>query len=301
MIFWLKFFQPDLEGNVRMKAGGIYLTNGEGGSNRMSQLKKMAAQGIVLSLLIGLSGVPAMAEQVIGDLDDGVSATLKTDIDSKTAQSGQTFEAQLGDAVRYKDQTLPAGTAFRGQITKVQPGYVTLEVQEATLPSGQGFSFAPEKYTPRDKKTAMGTSGRGRIFLKGTVEQAPYTAAGLATTIPLRVTEAVTGPALIPIGLGVRMLTGATVGIFRHSGRYENKPAGYRVVRGALDGSGIPRIVSFITGRSDDAPTQMAAGDSVKLYFNEDGLRDLFQTADSGAAMQPETPAQSSASMTTEE
>jgi hypothetical protein len=265
-------------------------------------LCRLALQGVVFSLLLGISGLPAQAEQVLKHLGDGIPVTLKTEINGETATVGQPFEAELLQNIQYKNWVLPVGTDFRGQVAKVahskrfsRPGYVVLQVQEATLPSGQTFAFDENKYKPTSHKT---TADEARTFGENVGAQLPFTAAGLGATIPLRATDAVSTLGAVPIGLGVRMATGATVGLFRNGGDYANKPAAYRFVRGALDGSGVPTMVRFVAVK--DPEPVLAAGQQINLHLNKDGLQDLFQSSGASTVMSPEASTQPAAAAPSE-
>ncbi|HEY9685347.1 MAG TPA: hypothetical protein V6C52_00070 [Coleofasciculaceae cyanobacterium] len=265
-------------------------------------LHRLALQGVVFSLLLSVSGLPAQAEQVLKHLGDGIPVTLKTEINGETATVGQPFEAELLQNIQYKDWVLPVGTDFRGQVAKVahskrfsRPGYVVLQVQEATLPSGQTFAFDESKYKPTSHKI---TAGDAKTFGENILIPLPYTAAGLGTTIPLVATGAVSTLSALPIGLGVRMATGATTGLFRHGGDYANKAAAERFARGALDGSGIPTVVRMVAVKEPNPV--LCAGQQISLYFNKDGLQDLFQTSGASTVMSPEATTQPTAATPSE-
>jgi hypothetical protein len=223
---------------------------------------------------IGLS----WGEQVIKSPKKGVEVELKSDLSSMTATAGQPFEAELKDDLRYDNLTLPAGTDFRGEVTKAspskhfgRPGYVGLQVREAVLPDGRTFEFDPVKYEPRDQKLHHPDT---YTFPELILTQMPYTLIALAVTVPLNYAADVDPIPLIAVGEGVRIAAGAIGGLFRP--RYRNEPVPRKIALGALDGSGVPRIVGFI-GKYPEP--DFHAGDHIKLYFNPNGLTDLMQAA----------------------
>ncbi len=227
-------------------------------------------------VLICFSGSPAWSEQVLKNLKQGVGVYLRTPLDGKTAQVGQVFEGVLTEDLRYKSWVLPKGTSLTGQITQVKhskrlgrPGYVVLEVQEAALPHGQAFSIDPRSYPPRQKRIYHPET---LTFPEIIFQQIPSSAAGLGASIPIQAKGKVEPLGAFPISLGVRTALGAVYGLVRPA--YRGQPVAYRLTQGALNGTGIPRLVGFL-GKYPEP--RFNAGDRLGLFFNQDALRDLFQ------------------------
>jgi hypothetical protein len=240
-------------------------------------LRQTVVSGILISILAGSIGL-SWAEQVIRCPWHGVNAQLKTDVQGATATQGQPFDAALSEDVRYKNWVLPVGTDFKGEITQVghskrfgRPGYVVMDVEQATLPNGTTFTFDPSKYRPRHKKLH---NPEAQTFPQAAAIQASYTAVSLAVTLPLYYGTKTDALPLFAVGEGVRMLAGAAFGLVRP--KYKNEPVARKFTLGALDGSGIPRVVGFFTKYPEP---DYHAGDTVKLYLNPHGLKDLFQSA----------------------
>jgi hypothetical protein len=239
----------------------------------------------VLATPLGLFGELSWADQVLHSPKQGVQAQLKTDVQGATATQGQPFDAVLTEDVRYKNQVLPAGTDFQGEITQVRhsrrfsrPGYVVLHVEQATLPNGQTFSFDPARYTPRDNKLHHPDS---LSFAQTVGYQLPYTLVALAVTVPLHYAADVDSLPLIPVGEGIRMGAGALFGLVRP--KFRNEPVARKLALGAMDGSGIPRVVGFFTKYPEP---DYHAGDTVTLYMNPNGLKDLLNSASSSSTPQ---------------
>lgn len=239
-------------------------------------LRHWFASGMILSVIANAGILPCQAGQVIKNPKHPLDVRLKTDVWGSKAAEGQIFEAELGDNLRYKNWSLPAGTMFRGQVSVVKhskhlgrPGYVVLNVDEAQLPDGTRFDFDPQLYKPRKAKL----HDKNSLTMKQTVfQQLPSTALGLGATLPLTITGSVGGLAAVPIGLGVRMLSGSTFALSEKS-KYKNQPVPVRVANGALDGSGLIRMLGFLNKYPEP---EYKTGDTIKLYLNPKGLRELF-------------------------
>lgn len=250
-------------------------------ARKRNAFRQAVASSLLISLVAGTIGL-SWGEQVLKSPKKGVDVELKSDVAAATAMPGQQFEAELKDDLHYQDLTLPAGTDFKGEITKAapskhfgRPGYVVLEVNQAVLPDGRVYQFDQTKYKPRDKKLHHPDT---YTFPELILTQMPYTLAGLAVTIPLT-TAADTDP--IPaalIGEAVRIGAGAIAGLFLP--RYKHEAVPRKIALGALDGSGVPRIVGFI-GKYPEP--NYHAGDHINLYFNPDALTELMQTASTTA------------------
>ena len=243
------------------------------------------ATGLML-LTVGLNNA-GWADQHIRNLKRPLTVQLQSPVNGNTATVGQPFEASLSEPVHYKNLTLPAGTHFKGHISKMghskhfgRPGYVVLQTDEATLPNGQALSFDPAKYPPREKDLHYKYA---ETFLQSVVYQLPYNAVSAGVTVPLHYAADVAVGPLIAVGEGIRILTGAIIGPFRP--RFKNEPMPRKIALGALDGSGFPRLVGFI----DKYPEpEYQPGDLVKLYLNPNGLNDLFRNGQSAVTpLQP--------------
>lgn len=247
--------------------------------NFHSMGRRLLVSALALSLMIGSAGL-GWADQKLWSLNSGMNVQLESDVSTKTAAVGQTVQAKLGQDVHYHDMTLPAGTTFQGHITEIahskplgRPGYVVVAVDQATLPNGQTFDLS--KYPASTRRIH---DPEAQPFLAGIAENIPYNLVGLGLTIPLHVAADVSTLSLVPVGLGARMATGSLFGLVRP--RYRGMPVLYKVVKGGLDGSGIPTLVRFVSGAEEP---DYHAGDNMKLYVNSQGLHDLFQ-ASSGLA-----------------
>jgi hypothetical protein len=234
-----------------------------------------SAIGLGLAFVINAAPLTSQAEeQSINHPKHSVNVRLNTDVWGTSAAEGQIFEAQLPEDLHYKTWELPKGTVFRGEVTTVKhskhfgrPGYVVLNVEEAQLPDGTRFGF--DAYKPRNAKT----HDKGALTFKQTVvQQLPTSLLGLGATLPITLTGAASGVSMIPVGVGVRMLSGSTFAMSRKS-KYSAKPVPQRVAYGALDGSGLIRALGFVNKYPEP---EYKAGDMIPLYFNPKGLHELF-------------------------
>lgn len=234
---------------------------------------RILALGMAASLALN-AGLPGWAE-ALKSTNHPVNVQLKSDVwGSKTSQ-GQAFIAELGDDLYYKNWSIPAGTTFRGEVTKVRhsrhfgrPGYVVLNVEEAELPNGAIFAFDSKKYEPCKAKIHHKTS---LTATQTAIQQLPSSAVGLAVTLPLTLAAGVSGPVAIPIGFGARVLAGSGFAVMHPKNK--NKPVTQQVTQGAIDGSGIPRLVGFLNKYPEP---EYKAGELIPLHFNPKGLEDLF-------------------------
>ena len=267
----------------------------------MTTLRAVAQRRVLAgALALGLFGglMPAaFAEQVLEDLDDPVTVQLQTPISSTGSKVGDEFAVTLADTLRYANWTIPSGTVIRGNVAKAnssrhfsRAGYVQLQPNTATLPNGTVYDFKPTVNDPSKKKLHHPGADTFGDTVK---EQLPFTAVSLGTSIPLRVATDLPGIAVSAIALGARMTYGMIEAQWKDD--YDNMGFFERTGRGAFRGTGIPRIYKFL---SKEPEAVYAAGDQVPMYFNEDALEGLFQTANgTPAAYVP--PAQGQQGLTT--
>lgn len=241
---------------------------------------RIIAAGVAISMLLSVS----WADQTIRNLKRPIQVQLETPVQSGNTTIGQPFAAKLAEPVHYKNLTLPAGTEFKGHVAKFghskhfgRPGYVVLQTDEATLPSGQTMAFDPAKYKPTQRALRDPSS---ETFFQSVGIQSLYTTCSLGVTVPLHYAGGVDWLPLLAVGEGVRIAAGALFGLVRP--KFRNEPVPRKIALGALDGSGIPRVVNFI-GTYPEADYH--PGDSIKLYLNPRGLGDLFQSGK--AAIRP--------------
>lgn len=244
-------------------------------NNRRVALNRSVAVAATLVLLVG-SASGSWADQVLRNLKRPLLVELQSPVQGATATVGQSFEANLAEPAHYKNWTLPAGTHFKGHIASVghskhfgRPGYVELQPDEASLPNGQSVSFDATKYAPPHKKLHHPDT---ETFPQSVVRQSALTAISLGVTVPLHYAGDVNVLQCFVIGEGVRMAAGAVFGLVRP--KYRNEPVPRKIALGALDGSGIPRLVNFIGTYPEP---DYHPGDKVKLYVNPNGLQDLFK------------------------
>lgn len=238
---------------------------------------QMVAAGLLLMLSVSTANSISWADQTLRNLKRPMQVQLETPVQTANMTVGQPFAAKLTEPVHYKNMTLPAGTEFRGHISKFahskhfgRPGYAILQTDEAILPNGQTMQFDSDKYAPPNKALR---NPNAETFWQSVGIQIPYTVASLGVTIPLHYGADVPWQPLILVGEGIRMLTGAVIGLFRP--KFKNEPVPRKIALGALDGSGIPRVVQFIDVWPEP---DYHAGDQAKLYLNPNGLHDLMQS-----------------------
>lgn len=232
---------------------------------------RMVFMGLILHLW--LTAHSAAAEQTLRSLRQGMTVTLKNHIDTVTTPPGTSFEAVLPEPVRYRKYTLPADTRFRGQVQRVapskhfgRPGYLLLDVQEATLPNGTRVNL--DQYPDRNRKFyPYGDRNLATLI----ANQVPYSAAGYGLSIPLRTSASVKLLPAAAAGLGIRSGVGALFWLVRP--KMHGQPIMYRLAKGILEGSGATKPAEFIGKYPDPV---FLPGDSIKLYFPPQALKDLM-------------------------
>jgi hypothetical protein len=274
------------------------------GNGKTFKRQSVIATGLMVALtalaVTGAAPELSWADQHLRNLKRPVTVQLDTPVQSVNTTTGQPFAAKLAEPVHYKNMTLPAGTEFRGHISKVQhsrhfgrPGYVILQTDSATLPNGQTLNLESGKYEPRNRALHHPDT---ETFVESVAIQVPYTMCSLAVTLPLLYgTEARWQPLLI-VGEGVRMLVGSLFGLVRP--KFRNEPVPRKIALGALDGSGVPRVMNFL----ERAPEpDYKPGDQVKLYLPPQGLNDLFRSSQTTVlpSPAPQPTAQAVAAQTT--
>lgn len=243
---------------------------------------RIIAVGVATAMLLSVS----WADQTIRNLKRPIQVQLETPVQSANASIGQPFSAKLVEPAHYKNLTLPAGTEFKGHVAKFghskhfgRPGYVVLQTDEAALPSGQTLTFDPAKYKPTTRALHDPSA---ETFFQSVGIQSLYTACSLGVTLPLHYAGEVDWVPLLAVGEGVRIAAGGLFGLVRP--KFRNEPVPRKIALGALDGSGVPRVVNFIGTYPE---VDYHPGDSIKLYLNPQGLGDLFQSGKTASRPEP--------------
>jgi len=239
----------------------------------------MIAAGLLLNMAVTVALPNASwADQTIRNLKRPVAVQLETPVQNATATVGQAFAAKTTEPVHYKNYTLPAGTEFKGHITKLahskhfgRPGYAILQTDSATLPSGQTLNFDSAQYKPRNRALHHPDT---ETFLQSVAIQLPYTLVSMGVTLPLYYVFDVDWRPLLLVGEGVRIAAGGLFGLVRP--KFRKEPVPRKIALGMLDGSGIPRVVNFIGTYPEPDYHQ---GDQIKLYLPPQGLNDLMQAS----------------------
>jgi hypothetical protein len=259
----------------------------------MSRFPTFAGRFVRLALLMPLmasvASPLAQAEQVLTSAQEPLQLKLSTPLNSETSHYGDTFEGTLADSYRYEDKQLPAGTILKGQVHSARasmifamPGYVSLDVNAITLPSGASYQFDQNGKAVHSRKFNNPNAKTQKQVAKSNW---PFTVVSLATSIPLRYAADMSAGAIIPISLAARMLTGEVLELgkterAKHTEKQD--PPQVRVGHGLLRGSGLPAAYYMLTLGPE---ANVAAGDTIPLRFDAKTLHSLFVAGSATPAM----------------
>ncbi len=270
---------------------------------RLATLKSTLAKAISLSLLVGLAGAPAaVAEKALGSAEEPIEIKLNQTLDTNRSHYGDPFEGQLTEDHRLGQQVLPAGTLLKGKVVGGHPsmilgmpGYVSLDIQEAVLPTGDVYQFEKngqglqtKKYHNPKAHTAKG------VFLSAI----PFTAISAVDAVPLKYAAGLGFWQITPISLAARMAMGAA---WEMSGKNKNSPAkGYpvqtRVGYGMLRGTGLTGAYHMMT---TSAEPNLKEGAIISVRLPQKDMAKLFEaggavkTVHRAPLQQPSTVSQS--------
>lgn len=231
-----------------------------------------------LVMLLGLSAnTEANAAQVLKNAKEPIVIQVQKTLDSKATQNGDTFEGVLSEDYQYNGAILPAGTKFKGTVSKVnesrrfaRPGYVVLNVQEMVLPTGEIHQMSLLE--------GMGSTRTGKInnkkarTLKRFITQSlPMHVASLATSVPLTYGIGMSSMLVAPIALGARMATGAAVEVAKKDD--EGRDFGQQISYGLWRGSGVPGTYEFVT---TDKQAHFEVGANMPLKLTSDTVEGIF-------------------------
>lgn len=244
-----------------------------------------------LAIASSLAVLPVCAETVLESPKEPVQVELKTTIDLENARFGDSFEAVIPDAYSFEQKQLPAGTVLSGTIkrtrlsrTLAMPGYVELDIEKATFPSGQTYDFekdiSSKKIMHEDAVTAR-QIGKSAL---------PFTLISAADAIPLKYAAGMSSWIILPISLGARMVLGAalehTKGERRWHEKRQHRSASLRYGHGVLRGTGLTGVYYLLHPSPNP---DLAAGKTIPVHFSEEALNGLFAAGEQAqAALQEE-------------
>ncbi len=242
--------------------------------------KKTWIAAIAMAVTVSATVSVASAEVVLKKLTHPIEAELQTPLNLQETQVGEEFEAIASDDYVYQGMQIPAGTRFQGEVIKqkpsrrfFRPGYFVLDVRQVTFPDGEVLTFEEDEYRNPMKKV-MSEEEQQRTLKRTIIEQAPITAAGLGTSIPLRTATDLNGGVITAITYGARMATGAVIELFKKQSPADTVPG--RFAYGAFRGTGIPAVYRFVTVADDP---DLGVGTEIPLRMHPGKLGKIFQAS----------------------
>lgn len=250
---------------------------------------RLARSGRGLAALLTLTTIgawsfsgQAFSDQTLKSVRQPVQVENKIPLNARTAKPGDAFEGVLTDNYHFGAHTLPAGTVLRGTVQSAQrsrplgrPGYIRLNVQEATFPSGSSHTFTGTNGHP-GLETHKIKDEEALTFGQIILVNLPLLAASTGTSIPLALTTDLSKGSIFAIAMGARLGTGVLLeGTPRerrwHDRRHHLWPT--RIGHGLLRGTGLVALYDFLwPGPNPD----LALGTKVPLRFDKDELNSLF-------------------------
>lgn len=248
----------------------------------LAAFKSTLSKALTLSLLVGLAGTPAaMAEKALGTAEDPLEIKLNQTLDTNRSRHGDPFEGQLTEDHRLGQRVLPAGTLLKGKIEGGHPsmilgmpGYVSLDIQEAVLPTGEVYQFVNNGQGLQTKKYHHPKARTGKGVLLGGI---PFTLISAVDAIPLKYAAGMSFWQITPISLAARMAAGVA---WEMSGKNKNSPAnGYpaqtRVGYGMLRGTGLTGAYHMLTTSPEP---NLKEGAIISLRLPQKDMDKLFET-----------------------
>ncbi len=241
----------------------------------INSLKTHVGMGLAALLIAALSvPLPVSAKQTLKSLKEPLTLQMTMALEGKATVEGDMFQAVLTEDYDYEKWTLPAGTKFSGRITKsktshhmARPGYVVMDITEATLPDGTSVALAD--YQNRNKPVVHKDANTvKRVVYNGL----PFFLVNAATTLPLRLVTTVPG---MPIGFASKMALGVAKEYHRKD-KDKNRPNGHKVGYGVLVGTGLPGIMFTAAKRPEP---DLKAGDNIDVYLEPEGLLQVFEAS----------------------
>lgn len=243
--------------------------------------KSTVSKALSLGLLVGLAGIPAaMAEKALGSAEEPLEIKLNQTLDTDRSHHGDPFEGQLTEDHRLGQRVLPAGTLLKGKVEGGHPsmilgmpGYVSLDIQEAVLPTGEVYQFVNNGQGLQTKKYHHPKAHTGKGVLLGGI---PFTVISAVDAIPLKFAAGMNFWQITPISLAARMATGVA---WEMSGKNKNSPAnGYpaqtRVGYGMLRGTGLTGAYHMVTTSPEP---NLKEGAIISLRLPQKDMDKLFE------------------------
>lgn len=247
--------------------------------------------GAIALEAVALEAIPAPVLQELKSARSPIQVELLTGLQGETIPVGTAFEAMVKEPYRYQQSVLPAGTHLRGVVSQAQnskrfnrPGYVSLEVTEAVLPTGEIISLRED--ATETGKTKKVYSAHTKTFKSNLKRQAPIMAVGMG----------VAAIAAWPVALGARAAIGVGQELLSKDEEAQKRSAVGKVGRGLFRATGIPMAVDFVKKAPE---ARFVPGDKIALYLDDAGLKKIFVTP-AETALQPKAPTQASTQASTE-
>lgn len=212
---------------------------------------------------------------------------LETGINAETARHGDPFEGVLAEPFQAGKTELPAGSRIKGQVHNARksypfamPGYVTLDVQDITLPGGTTYHLGQEAMTT--EKIIHPKAKTKKKLLQSAL---PFTLVSAADSIPLKYAAGLSTWQIVPISLAARMTLGTLLELTPSEKKdhdEKNHPPATRIGHGVLRGTGLTGAYYFI--RPSQEP-ELTPGAIVPIEVDADELSRLMQTSPATASM----------------
>lgn len=265
-------------------------------------VKSLCRLILTIGLVGGCAGLTnnAWSERLIASERDALQVHLTQGVASAQAKHGDTFEAVLTDDHRYQTHQLPAGTRLFGQVSSARPsmifgmpGYVVLDVQHLTLPSGQRIALDSQS----SRRIVHPKANKFSKLIKSGI---PFSALSVAESIPLKYAAGFSTLSIAPISLAARMALGVGLELYQKDDRqdmYQDKPHpnASRIGYGMLRGTGLPGLYYMLTPSPEP---DLNAHASIDLHFDQPTLQRLFEAASTAPATDPLTTEPSSQATT---
>jgi hypothetical protein len=241
-------------------------------------ISSMVCAAVVAALFTTGAVSAAHAANVLKNNKEPLMVEVKNTLDSQSAKNGDVFEAVLPEDYQYNNTILPAGTRFKGTVSKsseskrfARPGYVVLNVQEITLPSGENHQLALLEGMG-SAETKKINNKKARTLKRFITQSLPMQLAGMGTSIPLTAATNMAGGLVAPIALGARMAAGAAVEVAKHEPG-DDRNMTDKMAYGMWRGTGVPGSYEFMT---TDKQAHFEVGSRMPLRLTADAVEGIF-------------------------
>lgn len=264
-------------------------------TSRRGRIASTLSRTVILALLLSFA-VPGFAATQLDEKNRLIKVKLDQPMNTETTDYGDPFEATIVETYQWGDKQLPEGTTIKGKVQAARPsmmfgmpGYVSVDIQEARLPSGSVFDFDTTGSHPKSQKYHHPKAPTGVRVLKAAV---PFGMISAMNSVPLTLATSMSNWQIFPISLAIRMAAGVGYEMkYRDRSPVKDYPVQTRVGFGMIRGTGLNGVYQLIVpGREPD----LRKGSVIEIQLPQKDLDQLFIAGVQSGAPNSDTVAEES-------